>query len=103
MSAPPRRRRGTRSLSSTPASPSKGPAKKPPQSVRAFPGEPFVQLSDLVASSANWSAMVVVMCGCGWDMEMHGAAAYCTNPCCKLRTRIYHVAIKVREVDGIRV
>ncbi|MBA3916865.1 MAG: hypothetical protein H0X25_24075 [Acidobacteriales bacterium] len=59
-------------------------------------------MSDLEASTQDWCAMVVVMCVCGWDMDMNGAAAYCTNPGCKLRTRLYRVELKISEVDGAR-
>ncbi|MBA3916606.1 MAG: hypothetical protein H0X25_22725 [Acidobacteriales bacterium] len=103
MTARPQRRRRTRSSSSIAASVSGIPAKKkPPQSVRSFAEDPFIQLSDLKASTQDWSALVVVMCVCGWDMDMNGAAAYCTNPCCQLRTRLYHVELKISEVDRSR-
>ncbi len=103
MAARRRRRKSTRPSSSpSPASISRIPAKKPPQSVRPGPVNPSIQLTDLVAATENWSAMVVVMCLCGWDMDMSGAAAYCTNPCCERRTRLYHVHLKITEVDGIR-
>ena len=102
MTARPRRRR-TGSLSSSPASVRGIPAKKPPQSVRPVPVHSFIKLHDLEASTDHWSAVVVVMCVvCGWDMDMTGAAAYCTNPRCKRRTRLYHVELKIIEVDEVR-
>ncbi len=100
MAARPRRRARTPSKSSKLACVSGNPAKKPPQSVRAVPQNPFIKLHDLVASTDHWTAMVVVMCVCGWDMDMNGAAAYCTNPGCKLRTRLYRVELKISEVQG---
>lgn len=102
MAVRPRRRTRTPSISSKAACASGIPAKKPPQSVRAVPQDAFIQLSDLAATTQDWSAVVVVMCVCGWDMDMTGAAAYCSNPQCNLRTRLYRVELKIAEVDGVR-
>lgn len=80
MAVRPWRRTRSSSISSKLACASAIPAKKPPQSLRAVPQDPYIRRSDLAATTPDWTAMVVVMCVCGWDMNMNGAAAYCTNP-----------------------